>query len=185
MKNKELAKFQIPKGYTAKIEGNEVRIVKVENEFIDGDILACNEKLGRCPFIFKGHDEKGFSKFYTGIGCGGDLIISTSSNERWDKAELSYATEEEKQLLFDKMKEKGLHWNSEEKKVENIQWRAEYDEDYYYLGLNGEIYKEQEMGYAVDDERYNFGNYFRTREQAERVARAIKETLKKFHEENC
>ena len=40
MKNQELVKVQIPKGYTAKIEGNEVRIVKVENEFRDGDFVA-------------------------------------------------------------------------------------------------------------------------------------------------
>lgn len=184
MKNQELVKFQIPQGYTAKIEGDKVRIVKVENEFRDGDILACNEEYGRCPFIFKGYDEKGFSKFYTGIGCGGDLIISTSGNERWGKSELSYATAEEKQLLFDKMKEKGLRWNAKEKKVENIRWRAEYDEEYYYLGLNGEIYEEQEMGYAVDDGRYNFGNYFRTREQAEKAVGVIKDALRRFFTEN-
>ena len=61
MKNKELVKFQIPEGYTAKIEGDEVRIVKVENEFIDGDFVV--EKIGDCTLIYKGTDEAGFHLF--------------------------------------------------------------------------------------------------------------------------
>lgn len=185
MKNQELVKVQIPKGYTAKIEGNEVRIVKVENEFRDGDILACNEEYGRCPFIFKGYDEKGFSKFYTGIGCGGDLIISTSGNERWGKSELSYATEEEKQLLFDKMKEKGLLWDAEEKKVEKIRWRAHLGEDYFYIDARVGYDVATEEGNDEDEERFNNGNYFNTKKRAAQAAAAIKETLKKFHEEDC
>lgn len=184
MKNQELVKVQIPKGYTAKIEGNEVRIVKVENEFRDGDILACNEEYGRCPFIFKGYDEKGFSKFYTGIGCGGDLIISTSGNERWGKSELSYATEEEKQLLFDKMKEKGLLWDAEEKKVEKIRWRARLDEDYYYLSIGGLVMIGTEYQDNHSENVWEFGNHFRTEEQAMKAKEVVKEALRKFHEEN-
>lgn len=179
-------RLPIPEGCKAVIEGNLLLIEKKEPEFRDGDILACNEEFGRCPFIFKGYDEKGFSKFYTGIGYGGDLIISTSSNERWGKSELSYATDEEKQLLFDKMKEKGLRWNAEEKKVEKIRWRALPNEAYYFVTTTGvaDDSKEYSFWHATPENRYQIFNYFRTKEQAEKAAEVVKEALRKFHEEN-
>ena len=178
-------RLPIPDGCKAVIEGNLLLIEKKEPEFRDGDILACNEEFCRCPFIFKGYDEKGFSKFYTGIGYGGDLIISTSSNERWGKSELSYATDEEKQLLFDKMKEQGLKWNAEEKKVEKIKWEPKHRDTYWYL------YSTIEACSGIFDSsidchqlRVKVGNYFRTEEQAEKAAEVVKEALRKFHEEN-
>lgn len=172
----------IPKGCKAIVKDGSVVFEKVQ-DFKDGDILACNEEFCRYPFIFKGHDEKGFSKFYTGIGCEGDLIISTSSNELWCKSELSYATEEEKQLLFDKMKEQGLKWNAEEKRVERIRWRAEDGKDYYYVGNQGILMLDKEDGDRADKNRYKFNNYFRTIEQGKEAAKRVNETLRKYHEE--
>ena len=43
---------------------------------------------------------------------------------------------------------------------------------------------ETEAGWDEDNDNYNNGNYFRTRKQAEQAVEAIKETLRKFHEEN-
>lgn len=175
----------IPEGCKAVTEGNLLLIEKKEPEFRDGDILACNEKFGRCPFIFKGYDEKGFSKFYTGIGYGGDLIISMSSNERWGKSELSYATDEEKKLLFDKMKEQGLKWNAEEKKVEKIRWRPKHRDRYWYLWSTMEV-NTGIFDSSIDCHqlRAKSGNCFRTQEQAEKALVVVKEALRKFHEEN-
>ena len=177
-------RLPIPEGCKAVIEGNLLLIEKKEPEFRDGDILACNEEFGRCPFIFKGYDEKGFSKFYTGIGYGGDLIISTSSNDRWGKSELSYATDEEKQLLFDKMKEQGLRWNAEEKKVEKIRWRAKKGGIYYCVLSNGKTFRCKDQFCNDDNIVYERFNYFCTEEQAEKAAEVLKEALRKFHEEN-
>lgn len=182
MENQELAKFQIPEGYTAKIEGNEVRIVKGENEFRDGAFVV--SKNDNCPFIYKGTDDAGFHLYYAGLNVYRGLIMG-DNEVRFANVPLRAATAKEKQELEEALAGKGLFWNAAKKRIEKKRWRAEYDEEYYYLGLNGEIYEEPEMEYAVDDVRYNFGNYFRTREQAERVAMLVKETLKKFHEENC
>ena len=35
----------------------------------------------------------------------------------------------------------------------------------------------------IDTKLYDSGNYFRTKEQAEEIAKRVKETLRKFHEE--
>lgn len=182
MENKELAKFQIPEGYTAKIEGNEVRVVKIEGAFRDGDFVV-SENFN-CPFIYKGTDNTGFHLYYAGLNISRVLIMG-NDEVRFGNGPLRAATAEEKQEFEDALAGKGLFWNAKEKRFEKKRWRAEYDEVYYYLGLNGEIYEDKEMGCVIDYSRYNYGNYFRTREQAERVAMVVKETLKKFHEENC
>ena len=93
------------------------------------------------------------------------------------------ATEEEKQLLFDKMKEQGLQWNAEEKRVEKIRWRAKDGKEYCHVGSQGNIMVDREDGHLVDKNRHEFGNYFRTKEQAEEAAKRMKEVLRKYHEE--
>lgn len=178
-------RITIPEGCKATIDGNEVVIEKKKQEFKDGDILACKEKFSRCPFIFKGYDDKGFQKFHAGIGYGRELIICKEDGERWGNSELSYATEEEKQLLFDKMEEKGLRWNAEEKRVEKIRWRAEKGEKYFTLkGATLVVDFFTEDFDRTDEKCHKYGNYFRTEDQAKKAAEVVKETLKKFHEEN-
>ena len=94
------------------------------------------------------------------------------------------ATEEEKQLLFDEMKEQGLWWNAEEKRVEKIRWRAGKKGNYFVLyGTAFEVDCYTEIFDEIDADLYNIGNYFRTEEQAEEAAKRVKETLRKFHEE--
>ena len=81
------------------------------------------------------------------------------------------------------MKEQGLQWNAEEKRVEKIRWRAENGERYYYVSTEGFVLVDKEECYIIDENRYKFGNYFRTYEQAEEAARRMKEDLLKYHEE--
>lgn len=186
MKNQELVKIQIPEGCTAKIEGNEVRIVKVGNEFRDGDILvSVTNKHRHNTFIYKSTDSRGFHSYYVGIDVCGQLSFSESLSNRWGNGVLYYATDEETQLLFDKMKEKGLLWNAEEKRIEKIRWRARVGEDYFYIDARVGYDVATEEGNDEDEERFNNGNYFDTKKRAAQASAAIKETLKKFHEENC
>lgn len=98
-------RLTIPNGCKATINGNEVVIEKGNREFKDGDVLVSNDKYQKFSFIFKGDDNKGFHKFYVCLGYYGDLIICKEDAERCGNSELSLATEEEKQCLFDKMKE--------------------------------------------------------------------------------
>lgn len=93
------------------------------------------------------------------------------------------ATEEEKQLLFDKMKEQGLKWNTEEKRVEKIRWRAKKGNDYYSIDRFCYFVQDRDDFHLMDDRMYNSFNYFRTEEQAREVARRVKEVLRKYHEE--
>ena len=51
-----------------------------------------------------------------------------------------------------------------EPKVER--WRAEYGQGYVFIG-HDTTWQGLETGHELDDYRYNSGNYYRTREEAE------------------
>ena len=166
----------IPKGCKATIKDGSVVFEKEKKEFKDGDVL-CSVYNGTMV-IFKEMHEDHSNRFYTHYNT------NHSSNEKWNKDAFRLATEEEKQLLFDKMKEQGLKWNAEEKRVDKIRWRAKEGEHYSLLDrLTFKVDCYTEGFDEIDTKLYNSGNYFRTNEQAEEAARRVKETLHKFHEE--
>lgn len=168
----------VPEGCKATIDGNEVVIEKKEQEFKDGDILASTEcAIVKTILIFKGKEPRknSFRSHFNSSGL---------DEEGWAYSLFRYATDEEKQALFDKMKEKGLRWNAEEKRVEKIRCRAKNGEKYYVVNNFGHVVADKESGFDIDRLRWAFGNYFHTHEQAEKAAAAVKETLRKLHEEN-
>lgn len=172
----------IPEGCKATIKDGSV-VFEREQKFKDGDILALTDYTNySCPFIYKGTGIKGFHQFYVGVNCVGRIVIS-DGGKIWGAGTLRYATDEEKQLLFDKMKEQGLRWNAEEKRVENIRWRAKKGKEYYYVGNQGSVMIDIEGDYCIDEKRHKSGNYFRTKEQAEEAAKRMEEVLCKYHEE--
>lgn len=170
----------IPKGCKAVVKDGSVVFEKEEKEevqeFKDGDVLC--DTLNNVILIFKAmhnHARSSFDSHYNNKGW---------SNERWNIEFFHHATEEEKQLLFDKMKEQGLKWNAEEKKVEKARWRAKRGEHYSLLDritLKADCYIESFD--EIDTKLYDSGNYFRTKEQAEEAAKRVKETLRNYHEE--
>ena len=48
-------------------------------------------------------------------------------------------------------------------------WRAEYERQYLTILSNGKIEKIRDYGNIDDNLRYSLGNYFKTREEAQRV----------------
>lgn len=172
----------IPEGCKAIVKDGSV-VFEREQKFKDGDVLVSNNKYERFPFIFKGDDNKGFHKFYVRLGYCGHLIICKEDVERCGNSELSLATEEEKQLLFDKMKEQGLRWNAEEKRIENIRWHPVIGELYYFVCMDIHVSRATYQKRCFDRDKIAAGNCFCTNDQAEEAARRIKETLRKYHEE--
>lgn len=174
----------IPDGCKAVVKDGSV-VFEREQEFKDGDILALADYVDTtCPFIYKNTDGRGLHSYYVGLDAYNQLTISKTTSSRWGNARLRLATEEEKQLLFDKMKEQGLRWNAEEKKVEKARWRAKRGEHYFLFRsttLKVDCYTE--CFDEIDANLYHSDNYFRTNEQAEEAARRVKETLRKYHEE--
>lgn len=176
----------IPEGCKAIIKDGSVVFKKVQ-EFKDGDVLTLlrNNKV---VFIFKEdklkqkYNKNGYYVCYT-ASCHIDVATKDSSFFCGHKEDIRLATEEEKQFLFNKKKEKGLRWNAEEKRVENIRWRAKRYETYYFVHMYLSVVDTIETYNSFDDKLWDNFNYFRTKEQAEEAAKRVKETLRKYHEE--
>lgn len=177
----------IPEGCKAQINGNKVVVEKdgKSKDFNRGDILVSlfNEILLVDDYdIVEGHLYS-----FVHIDRFGDLCREPYF--RWNEChDWRLATDEEKQLLFDKMKEQGLRWNAEEKRVEKIRWRAKYGEEYWYItsscSVAGDFMREENSltgeGAIEDWAGYN---HFRKKAQAAEAAKRVRETLKKYCEE--
>lgn len=179
----------IPDGCKAVVKDGSVTFVKEEEdkEFKDGDILIDDRKLSEFPckiiMIYKGaKSEDGCYECYIFRNLMGSLVINKGCCGS-EFVRIRHATEEEKAELFDKMKEQGFKWNAEEKKVEKIKWRAEEGDGYFYVDNQGRKIAKNEECKFVDEDRFSFGNYFRTINQAEEAVRRIKEVLIQYHEE--
>ena len=162
----------IPDGCKAIVKDGSVVF---EKEFEDGDVLC--SVYSTTIVIFKEEEKKGSKYFLSHYNS--DL----SSDKGWNSAAFRYATEEEKQLLFDKMKEQGLQWNAEEKRVEKIRWRAEKGRSFLIVDADSGVCKIFEDNEESVSTLYNAYNYFRTEEIAKEAAKRVKETLRKYHEE--
>jgi hypothetical protein len=87
-------------------------------KFKDGDIIS----NGRCICIYNGNNDNNYYGFYVGLGHIDfpNYFIDTSQNSYFTKEDTHLATEEEKQKLFDAIKENGYHWNEETKSLEKL-----------------------------------------------------------------
>lgn len=59
-------------------------------------------------------------------------------------------------------------------KSENKRWRAEKNKNYFYIGSELIVDYSIEVGDIVDNGHYKIHNYFKTQEEAEKVAEKIK-----------
>ena len=176
-------KINIPDGCKAEIKDGVITIEKEKPRFKDGDILAyVGNTDNTSTFIYKCEDNNGSYKYYVGLDVDKRLFIS-DDDARWEKDALRLATEEEKQLLFDKLEKQGLRWNAEEKRVEKIRWRAKKSQSYFFIDKDINSMEEEESGDVIDDVLWRKFNYFRTQEQAGEAAKLVKATLKKFRED--
>ncbi|MBW4900400.1 hypothetical protein [Prevotella melaninogenica] len=167
----------IPEGCKAIVKGKSVVFEKEEKvqDFKDGDMLC--SIYDDTVLIFKDVSKCTMGYFNSHYNN------KSLSNKHWNSESFHHATEEEKQLLFDKMEEQGLKWNAEEKRVETIRWRAKGKEIYYYVGRNMEVYTFSPSTSEDEEDDFKSYNYFRIKEQAEEAARRMKEVLFQYHEE--
>lgn len=69
---------------------------------------------------------------------------NTTNNHLFDAGEWSatrYATEEEKKLLFEKLKKEGLEWDADKKEVVKLKWKPKLEEPYYSTYYSNTDYK--------------------------------------------
>lgn len=167
----------IPEGFKAIVKDGSVvfereKIEEVQ-EFKDGDVL--HSVYSDITLIFEKYKTYySFTSHYSTLNAAGF---------DWAVKSFRHATEEEKSEFFDKMKEQGLQWNAEEKKVEKTRWRARRNEIYYYVKEDLTVTNTIETYNSCDNKRWGDFNYFKVEGQAEHSAKRIRETLRQYHEE--
>lgn len=150
-------------------------ILELSEKFKENDILTCEMDGNKWVAIFK--DEIDNFSFNAKVV----YVCDTNDINKNDWASYGrtcrIATEEEKQLLFDKLREKCLMFDGENV----VRWRAKMDGAYFFLIDTNRIDWEIDRIGSASSVRYNIGNYFPTKEMAEAFQKQYIELLNNFH----
>lgn len=176
MKNK----IDVPKGCkVVSVETTDEMVVvefeKDESYFKENEILFCKNIETKWIAIFDKCKDK--HSFYA--KCVYVIGTEDLATNEWSfyGSMLRLATESEKQLLFDKLKEKCLMFDGKDV----VRWRAAPYKKYFYLPGDGDIAEIEDDMSNWDDGAYYIGNYFPTREMAESFKKQYLELLNNFH----
>ena len=90
----------------------------------------------------------------------GEILFIQGFND-WKDNEMNIASKEEAKII--KRKVDAIN----EKYGLIKRWRAKIGEAYYYIDSDGTITLKEECGTTMDDGRYKFGNYAKTKEELE------------------
>lgn len=91
---------------------------KFQRPFKDGDVLSNDISIS----IYNGYEDEYYYGCYVALG-NVDLpnyFVDKENNNYVTKGNIRFATEEEKQKLFDAIKTKGYKWNAETKTLEKL-----------------------------------------------------------------
>ena len=177
----EQIKVNVPEGCTANIKKEDGFLIvtfeqKKEEKWRpkDGDIVT--GRTGTIA-IYAGTNEHGAIITYAGL----NMHLTLRKGPGWGYTyDYRPATEEEKQRLFDALAKEGMQWNAEKKCIEYLpRWRQKHDECYYFIDSELNVSYQPDVRCKTDNNRHEAGNYFKTKEAAERVASQIREILKK------
>jgi hypothetical protein len=169
--------INVPKGCrVASVETTDKMVVvkfeKEEPEFKENDIVFLDSVESVMIFDYIDDSDVIHTKcFYSTL----QNKLSTKTINVCGKMRL--ATESEKQLLFDKLKDKCLMFDGKD----IVRWRAANDESYYCSLYYNKVNRHKEGFDRIDDDLYETGNYFPTRELAEAFQKVYIESLNNFH----
>ena len=140
----------------------------------DGDVLVTKED--NRPFIFKGlldSNNPNCPVAYCGIDSV-NLFLISPGNHWWSDKEVCPATKEQRDLLFQKMKEAGYEWDAEKKELKKIEQNpADKIESKFKVGdwiTNGIDFTFKVMS-IKDDMYYRDDDYFIDIETADKTFR--------------
>lgn len=147
--------------------------------FKDGDIIISGDRRYSDIGIFK---SMGLSRYSTNVYVvlNGQFLHGYESH-MWMSDNVRLANEEERQKLFNALAKEGLRWNAKEKQAEKLpRWLAKDGEKFYYVSATLHVLEATAMNSSmIDSTFYGIGNYFRTKEAAEDVAKQVREIFQR------
>lgn len=118
---------KVEKHYGGKLNLETLEIEK-QPEFKDGDILSTPSSFseGNYVFIFKEYDNQNSLGYYVAVDNALDNLYFSDSSPWCSKDEaVRYATEEEKQRLFEALAKEGKAWDAEKKQIIDLKTKVE------------------------------------------------------------
>lgn len=100
----------------------EILEIEKQPEFKDGDILYITDRIVSCNFIMIYKNQEGDRIYHYATLPEDNLVIMTKRGFLSDNGGLSkrYATEEEKQQLFEALAKEGKAWDAEKKAIVDL-----------------------------------------------------------------
>ena len=138
--NAETAKFdktdnilacEYIKGIERKLGGKlnleTLKIEKTQPEFKDGDILCVIDNSNDYHYIliYKGQDKEHIYRYVTMFEDNSLYIRKDANLTKPEDYSMRYATDEEKQQLFDALAKEGKAWDAEKKQIEDSKSKVE------------------------------------------------------------
>ena len=162
------------------------------SQFKDGDIITCGweNEFNTCSWVcvLNGTIEECKDNYFLEEYCGTYLVGCDSKEQTWfnsysDSATcVRYATEEEKQKLFDALAKDGKTWDAEKKAVVDLKWKPKEGEKYFAPKFTyGEAFHVCEYLYQniiCVTNIYSKGWCFKTREECEAFCKRLNEVIK-------
>jgi hypothetical protein len=94
--------------------------------------------------------EEGCAQYYARIHDT-NLFLNSSYGRGFKDGEFRHATDQEKQLLIDKLNENGKHFDESTMEIVDWKWTPEYDEECYIVN---ELYKIIKVKYCPQHYHY-------------------------------
>ena len=124
-------------------------------QFKNGDIVTWKDRGSLVAFIYKERKDVAVVKHHFALYTG-SLGIVTTGEISLVESEIVFATEKEKQKLFDAIKANGYKWNAETKTLEKLP-KFKVGNKIKYKDTILTIIDVQANNYIVEDEPDNFG----------------------------
>lgn len=152
----------------------------------DGDVF-CVDSLCPCVGIVKevysyGKPDK--DRLYFSVGyCkqSGNMQLGTfCACNRNTEPNYRPATEEEKQKLFDKLKEEGYEWDAGKKELVKLKWEPKYNIIYWSPALYDNEFIPWEYAWhnsEIGNERLGKGWVFRTKEECQAFCKRLNQAI--------
>ena len=160
------------------------------SQFKDGDIITCgwdyDNECYSWTCVLRGEIEQivdnMFIASYCDIDCNGECSCENgdSDSATW----VRYATEEEKQKLFDALANEGKTLDAEKKAVVDLKWKPKINEAFYFplyeLGhfiAESDVFFEDEKEWLETDTDVVRGWVFRTKEECEAYCKKLNQAI--------
>jgi hypothetical protein len=160
------------------VKGNDI------SQFKDGDVVVyCYGEDATTIAVLQGEVDT-ISKYlfiedYVSLDSVEGLLLDSNYTDA--ATDVRYATEEEKQKLFDALAKEGKAWDAEKKAVVDLKWKPKIGDDYYApLYTNNKVFSP--CGYSwcnslFDTNLQNRGWVFRTNEECEAYCERLNEAI--------